>query len=221
MIESELVFVPLSTSKRFIDLTGHAYHSLTVLGLVENTNKRKFWACRCVCSNITIIRQTDLRSGRQKSCGCHRREIGRTNGIKSAQHGKSDTPEYACWLSMLYRCNVVQSKSYKNYGGRGIKVCDRWKDSFENFLTDMGPRPSDRHSIERKDVNGNYEPDNCEWADIIKQANNKQTSKFIEVHGVRKTVAQWCRLYGLDPATYRHRVQWRLEHGRPLDDLYA
>lgn len=107
------------------------------------------------------------------------------------------TKEYTSWCGMKYRCYNPSCKKYKNYGGRGIKVCDRWISSFVAFYEDMGPRPSPQHSIERNDVNGDYEPSNCRWATNREQANNRRSNHTITIGSDTKTITQWCEVYGV------------------------
>lgn len=219
LTEEELVFLPPLKGNRFVDSTGQTFHQLTALGIVRVKGKNTFWACRCTCGKVVVIDGRNLRSGQTKSCGCRQREAGRVSGSPSVKHGLSRTPEYQCWQSMMDRCADPEKPRNKRYAGRGIKVCDRWLHSFENFLADMGHRPSSEHTLERKDNNGDYEPGNCKWATRIEQANNRRTSRYFVIAGERKTVAQWCRHLGLDPDKDRARVLWRLEHGRTLEDL--
>lgn len=119
-----------------------------------------------------IVRQDRLRDGDSLSCGCARKYEGINN--PRYQHGLSHTQEYAAWLHAVQRCFNPSDASYRRYGGRGITVCDRWRDSFENFLADMGMKPSPELELERRDNDGNYEPDNCYWATRIQQQANKR-----------------------------------------------
>jgi hypothetical protein len=126
--------------------------------------------------------------------------------------------EYRTWSSMKVRCYNQNDAGYKNYGGRGIKICDRWRYSFKSFLDDMGPRPSPEHSIDRINVNGNYEPLNCRWADPIQQASNKRSTILIEYQGQKKTLPEWCRHFGLkEERTYNRYATQKL----PLDEVFA
>jgi hypothetical protein len=140
------------------------------------------------------------------------REAGRRN---SRTHGKSGTLTHRIWKGMRSRCNCEGASSYPDYGGRGIKVCQRW-DSFEAFLEDMGECPNDNHSIERKDVDGNYDPENCVWLPLPLQARNKRNNRRITIGDDTRTLAEWCELY----AVRRELVKDRLKLGwDPFDAL--
>lgn len=139
----------------------------------RSKDSRVLWKCMCDCGKETIVQASHLKSGRIKSCGCLRNETSKKVNIT---HGKSKTPEYKTWCGMIKRCQNRNCTGYSDYGGRGIAVCERWL-KFENFLEDMGMRPSKYHSIERKNVNGNYEPDNCKWASPTEQSRNTRKRK--------------------------------------------
>ena len=126
---------------------------------------------------------------------------------KFNNHGLTNTPEYNVWVDMIRRCTKPNRQNYKNYGGRGIRVCKRWLDSFPKFYEDMGARPSPKHQVERKDNEGNYEPGNCIWATPKEQANNRRSNTYIYINGETKTISQWCEQYGIATSTFINRIK--------------
>lgn len=186
-------------NSKFIDLTGKIFCRLTVLSFNCRTDENRFmWNCLCECGNRTIVEGSHLRGQHTTSCGCYRDQ----RIVESrTTHGRSRlgkvTKEYHTWLHICQRCENPNDNGYYKYGARGITMCKRWRDSFENFLSDMGQAPSKDHSIERKNNDGNYEPDNCKWATILEQANNRRTNRRVEYLGQVKTLAQWARDTGL------------------------
>lgn len=157
---------------KFNDLTGKVFGRLTVLERGDIKSGKTYWRCRCACGNELSIRGTSLSLGLSESCGCLKNEVcgARTRTHGHTANGRSGT--YISWMAMHARCKNPKHKQYENYGGRGIKVCERW-DTFANFLADMGERPDDK-TLDRKDANGNYEPDNCRWATNSQQQKNKR-----------------------------------------------
>jgi hypothetical protein len=159
------------------------------------------WICQCDCGTSHRTRGYQLTGGMIFSCGCLRRE-------KASTHGMSRTPEYAAWIGIRNRCYNPNIDSYPNYGGRGISVCERWINSFENFYSDMGPRPSEGHSIDRMDANGNYEPSNCRWATLTEQNRNLRRNHRITVGGVTLCVAAWAERTGISAGTIHRRMRY-------------
>lgn len=168
------------------DITGDVFGGWTVLRFAGSRKvdgiSRRFWECRCVCGATSEILSTSLFNGNTKSCGCLKIESQTT-------HGRSQTPEYRTWAHMHQRCTNPKHKRFADWGGRGIKVCDRWQ-SFEAFLEDMGERPSAGHSIDRENNDGNYEPGNCRWATRSQQQSNKRSPN---TENIKRGDEHWTR----------------------------
>ena len=165
------------------------------------------WTCLCECGATAVVFQSVLRNGSTNSCGCLRKEVTRA---RKTTHGntqcKSPTPEYQAWRAMKRRCYSPHGKDYPHYGGRGVTVCERWLHSFENFLADMGERPTTDHSIDRVDVNGNYEPGNCRWATDIEQARNHRNNALVTFEGKTMCIAAWAEEKGIPASLVSTRL---------------
>ena len=187
-----------------IDLTGNVFGRLTVVKRVENSKKGEArWECRCSCGNVLIVASEKLRRGFVESCGCLKVEQGKTPYTK---HGLRDLPEYDVWNNMKRRCHIKTHHKYKDYGARGIEVCDEWYSSLSKFYEDMGPRPSPEHSLERKDNNKGYCKENCEWATREDQQNNRRITPFYLYNGVYKSLTAHCRDLGIDRRLVYNRI---------------
>lgn len=196
---------------KLMDLTGKIYGRLTVVSFSRKGNKYN-WNCICSCGSTTTVQSGNLKNGHTKSCGCLNREVLITHGESI---DNKTTKEYRAFRHILERCYKATHESYANYGGRGIKVCDRWRNSFENFLTDMGRAPSSKHSIDRKENDGNYEPGNCRWATKKEQQNNTRSCKMLSYKGKTQTLSNWCSELNLRYSTIRSRIY---EYGWTLDE---
>lgn len=187
-----------------IDLTGHVFGLLRVLERVRNIGSSAAWTCLCECG-VTVVRHGGtLRSGGTLSCGCLRRKklIDRNRaGMKVNSKGA----DYQQWRTMVRRCHDEGHISYKDYGAKGIKVCERWRFSYENFVHDMGPRPK-RMTIDRKDNLQGYTPENCRWATYKQQGGNKCNVPLIEVNGIQMTYPDACKHYGIAYETFKNRT---------------
>lgn len=198
----------------FLDLTAQRFGRLTVLRLgpfqidyppsVPNGRKRYMWVCECDCGVTMTTSRDCLTSGSTQSCGCYHKEgLAR----RSATHGKSRTSEYTVWSEMRGRCYRSSHARYADYGGRGITMCDAWRESFEAFYRDMGLRPSAKHQIERRNNDGPYSPNNCEWATQMEQVNNRRVTIWIEANGERLLVSEWAAKTGIHAERIRERLR--------------
>ena len=165
-----------------IDLTGQKFGMLTVLSYQGSSKGHSQFLCKCDCGKEKMAGGDKLKKGAVKSCGCI---MGKYNNLKHGHHvNYKPTPEYSAWMGMKSRCYNTKIEKYKNHGGCGVVICKRWLCSFENFLADMGLRPSPKHSLDRfPNKNGNYTPSNCRWATIDQQNRNKRNNVFLKYNG--------------------------------------
>ena len=169
---------------KLIDITGQRFGRYTVLARNgAGANGMAAWLCKCDCGKEKTVLGNSLRGRKIVSCGCYQKEVATKNGLATKRHGKTHSPTYKSWLSVKGRCLNKGDQAYALYGGRGIKVCERWAYSFENFLLDMGEKPKD-FSIERIDVNGDYEPHNCVWASRLEQSRNRRNTIRVVYEGI-------------------------------------
>lgn len=220
-----------SAKARIIDLKGQRFGRLVALEYMGRENGRTLWRCKCDCGNESITGYSNLVNGGTRSCGCMEDEnrianmkkvlVERTKSVSDPlEFGViSEHPLYSIWSSMIIRCYNSNRKTYKHYGGRGIKVCDRWKgdNGFENFIKDMGERPSLKHTIDRIDYNGDYSPENCRWATWIEQANNTRTNVYVFYEDKRISAKQLFDTVGLSYG----RAIWNLRNGLDINFILS
>ncbi|KKK59795.1 hypothetical protein LCGC14_3030790 [marine sediment metagenome] len=192
-----------------IDLTSKKFGRLTVIKRVDKNKSRNYrWLCKCDCGKEKIILGYNLKNGHTKSCGCLLKEGNNTT------HSHSKTKTYHSWHNMIRRCTNFNDLSYHNYGGRGITVCKRWRNSFENFLEDMGEPPTDSHSIDRINNNGNYCRENCQWTTRKEQNRNKRDSHLETYNGKTQCLSAWAEETGIAYWTLCARINklgWSIE----------
>ena len=202
-----------------LGLEGQKFNRWTVISFSHVFKNAAHWVCKCECGTIRTVGIHSVKSGSSKSCGCYTPEQLDTARQNATTHGyagrKGRTAEYNIWVKLIGRCTQTNHKYWNDYGGRGILVCDRWRHSFPNFLADMGPMPSPKHSIDRYPNNdGNYEPNNCRWATDKEQARNKRSNLVWEFKGEKKCLSEWAEVLGIGWSTLRHRVvvkNWSIE----------
>lgn len=195
-----------SPKSRLKDITGRTFGRLTALRFQKTSTGRSAWICRCSCGNDVHVLTENLKTGNTQSCGCRQRDI--MHEIRTS-HGDSvggkRAKEYMIWLTAKQRTCNPNNPRYPHYGARGITMCERWKNSYEAFLEDMGRCP-DRHQLERINNDGNYEPSNCKWATKVQQMNNMRTNFRVTHDGRTQTVAQWAREFGMSDNVLRGRL---------------
>lgn len=196
------------------DFMGRRFGRLVAVGFTRE-NGVSFWVCDCDCGKSTTAETAVLRRGMKQSCGCLQRERTiEAVRIHGGADGGKETPEYSTYKRMRLRCYWTGHVSFKNYGGRGIKVCDRWlngdgeRSGFECFLSDMGPKPTPKHSIDRHpDNNGNYEPGNCRWATVLQQRRKTRKSRIVEVGDNRVCLTEACEMLGISHRKANYMIQ--------------
>lgn len=211
------------------DFSGDRRGTLEVLryvGIRTGGSRKRWhiWLCRCDCGVELEVPSTKLAGATEPNCGCRKVEIAtkiieayNASGLPSPtiKHGLTGSPEYISWAAMKARCLNAKNREYHRYGGRGIQVCERWLHSFDNFLADMGQKPTTKHSLDRINVDGNYEPRNCRWATPKEQARNTRSNRILEICGSKKTLAEWVEISGLRAFT----ILYRIEAGWPTERI--
>lgn len=194
------------------DLTGQRFERLTVIE--RDCNDRgngAYWICKCDCGNYNVVRGAELRNGHTKSCGCQKNE---NTSSRMRTHGMRKTRLYNTWQCIRARCYNEKIRNFRHYGGKGIAVCDEWRNSFESFRDwAMANGYNDSLTIDRIDVDGDYCPENCRWVDMVVQENNTSRNHYLTYKNETRSMADWARIKGLNYHTLRHRISlgWSVE----------
>jgi hypothetical protein len=198
------------------ELTGIKFGRLTAISRAENGPAGQTrWLCRCECGALRTVVAGKLKAGLSKSCGCYKRDLSRKRGVAlgklSYKHGNARfngkrSKEYATWIAMRSRCYNPNNTRFADYGGRGVTVCDRWNQSFSNFLADMGTKPTADHSIDRIDNLGHYGPDNCKWSTRSEQQRNKSTSVWVLLDGASVPLVVASKKLGVSDTCLRNKL---------------
>lgn len=197
---------------RRLNIVGQKFGRLTVLKYVESKSEDSMFLCRCDCGNEKIIRGTHLKNGKILSCGCLLKEI---DSELHTTHGKANTRIYSIYRGLFQRCYNKNKHAYKNYGGRGIRVCDEWLNdfmSFYNWAINNGYKED--LTLDRINVDGNYEPNNCRWVDRKTQARNTRKNHYLTYNGETHCIAEWAEIMNLTPSAISHRInrdKWSIE----------
>lgn len=208
---------------RVHDLTGQKFGRLTVIGIDTTKETRKtYWLCQCDCGKISSHRSDGLLSGRIKSCGCYKSEQDAIRVSKNHKHKQSGTRLYRIWQGIKERCHNENSPDFKNWGARGIKVCDEWKNSFEAFYQlAIENGYSENLTIDRIDNNNGYNPQNCKWSTSKEQSRNRRSNIDITIGNTTKTLTEWCEIFNLSYGTVNARYHRLLASGTlSLDNLF-
>ena len=204
---------------KIIDITGQRFGRLVVIGRVPNKTGRRetLWRCKCDCGNETVVAKGHLTTGHTQSCGCYLKERSHDKRPSVSKHYLCKTRIYRIWGGMMDRTTNPNSRSYKNYMGRGIDICDEWKEfnNFKDWAFSHGY--ADNLSIDRIDVNGNYEPTNCRWVDNRTQSRNKRGTLYATRKGETKPLIDWCEIEGIN----YNRVHQRITAGWTVEEALS
>lgn len=194
----------ISFVMKLVDITGNRFGRWLVLGKSGAIKGHVLWKCRCDCGSENLIPGANLKRGLSLSCGCYAREL---KAARATTHGMTRTPEYLAWRQMRVRCAAKDGRWFLSYGAKGIKVCDRWAGSFQNFYEDVGPRPSKNHSLGRINNDLGYCPENCRWETRSQQMRNRSCAKLLTLNGETLCVAEWSERTGILPCVLYSRAE--------------
>lgn len=201
------------------DLTGQRFGRLVVIGVDDRNTRKTYYYCRCDCGTVKSIRSDGLLSGAVQSCGCLHKEVATENVQQNHKHKMSRTRPYEIWQGMKKRCYNPNDARYDRYGGRGITVCDEWREDFSAFYSwALANGYADNLTIDRIDNNKGYSPDNCRWADAETQCRNRSSNIKITIGNATKTLTEWCEIFEIDYTTVRAR--YNNNKFRGIDDLF-
>lgn len=202
---------------QFIDLTGERFGYLTVIRRVPNRGGHTAWECVCDCGVHVVVAGHALKSGHTKSCGCYQRQ--RASEVQQKHNEANSSRLYNIWINMKSRCNCPTCRDYKDYGARGIHVCEEWQNDFLAFkLWALRNGYSDEKSLDRKNNDLGYSPDNCRWSTAIEQNNNRRSNFRVTYEGETHTIAEWARFFGINYFTLYSRIR---QSGRDPIDVIA
>lgn len=205
---------PKPTARNFKDLEGKRFGRWTVIAFIEMKNEKSQWLCRCDCGNEKVVANSGLISGRSQSCGCLHKETVAKMSRRPNSLKKKYPREYAAWNQAIQRCTNQKLRNYEDYGGRGITVCNKWRESFQAFIDHIGPKPSDKHSLDRIDNDKGYEPGNVRWSTDSQQISNSRHARKFEWDGELRTIKQLSEISRIPYATLQSRLVvlgWELE----------
>ena len=207
----------MKNMRRVNDLTGKRFGMLTVLGIDDRGTRKTYWMCQCDCGNVKSVRSDSLQNGAIKSCGCLKKKQDAMNLTSNHSHKMSGTRLFGEWQGMKGRCFNKNNARFARYGGRGITVCDEWRDDFSAFARwAVENGYDDKLTLDRIDNDKSYSPENCRWADARTQSRNRSTNVSVTIGNSTRTLTEWCEIFHLDPHTvfagYRRNGDCGLEH---------
>lgn len=185
-------------------LIGQVFGRLTVLSYHHTSKRKTYFLCQCACDNQTVVARSNIKSGHTRSCGCLQTLTPTKHGHTP---GKQRSPEYSAWTAMISRCCNPKNTHFQAYGGRGIAVCERWRNSFTDFLADMGPKRDPSLTLEREDNEKGYEPSNVKWATRADQMRNTRRTHLVTISGETHCLTDWATIIGISPRALADRIR--------------
>lgn len=209
----------MKNMRRVNDLTGKRFGMLTVLGIDDRGTRKTYWMCQCDCGNVKSVRSDSLQNGAIKSCGCLKKKQDAMNLTSNHSHKMSETRLYGEWQGMKGRCLNKNNARFARYGGRGITVCDEWRDDFSAFAKWAEENGyNEKLTLDRIDNDKSYSPENCRWADARTQSRNRSTNVAVTIGNSTRTLTEWCEIFHLDSRTVFARYRRNGDCG--IEDLF-